>query len=113
MFKLDLSPTYKWPVTVHFVDASGKRSSRTFHVHFRRMKKSEIEELTRAQEQGEMSDADFMREIVADWEGIVDADGNPIGCDDESIAMLADIPEVASAIGIAWIESLTGGPRKN
>ncbi|RMF15191.1 MAG: hypothetical protein D6757_05015 [Alphaproteobacteria bacterium] len=113
MFKLDLSPSYKWPVTVRFVDESGRRHERTFHVLFRRLKKSEIDELTRAQELGEMDDAVFMREIVAGWDGIVDADGKPVECDDEAMRMLADIPEVASAIGVAWIESLAGGPRKN
>jgi len=113
MFKLDLSPAYKWPVVVRFVDESGRRHERTFHVLFRRLKKSEIEQITRAQEAGELDDAGFMREIVAGWDGIVDAHGRPIPCTDENIARLADIPEVATAIGMAWIESLAGGPRKN
>ncbi len=113
MFKLDLSPTYKYPVTVRFFDETGRRIERRFTAHFRRLKKSEAAELMTRAEAGEIEDAELMREIVAGWEGIADADGHPIECNDETIAELADIHEVASAIGVAWFESLTGGARKN
>lgn len=113
MFKLDLSPTYKWPVTVRLIEESGRLVERKFHAHFRRLKKSEIEDITKRVDAGGISDADFLREILDDWEGIVDAEGNPVECTDETIGMLGDIPEVSAAIGQAWLESLTGGPRKN
>ncbi len=112
-FVLDLSPTYRYPVVVRFLDEAGKRVERTFHAHFRRLKRSEVRELLARAEKGEVEDRELLARILADWEGIEDAAGKPIPCTPETIAEIAEIPEVAAAIAAAWAESLTEGARKN
>lgn len=112
MFKLDLSDSYTWPVTVEVVDA-GKSAKHTFDAQFRRLKQSQIDELIAAVRDGHKSDADLVAEVLVGWAGVKDAAGEDIPFTESSRDRVMDVYPVRPAVLAAWFESLAGAKRKN
>ena len=112
MFKIVTTPTYTWPVTVELPTDGGKTEKATFDAEFKRLTQSRVDEIKKAVERGEMTDADLAREALVGWSGVVDGDG-PVPYSESARDQLLDIPMVATAIVMALLGSLSGARRKN
>jgi hypothetical protein len=121
-FVLSKSATYLWPVRISLATDGGKQTIETFDAEFRRLPQSRINEIVRqakAAERGrlddeeQLEDADVVREIVAGWSDVKDADGEQIPFSSAKLTELLEIPTVAGQIVKAWFESLKEGKRKN
>lgn len=113
MFKLSQSQDYTWPVTVNMPQDGGKFAKETFDARFRRVAQERIDELRLQSESGEkMNDSAIVREVLVGWSGITD-DGQDLPFSPANLDRLLSLHGVASAIVVAWLESLSGERRKN
>jgi len=112
MFKLGKSQDYKWPVEVKLPTDGGGWTKETFDAQLRRLPQSRLDELRSKGEASEVSDSEICREIVVGWSGVTDGE-DQVPFSPENLSRLLDIPGVAHAIVMAWIESLSGSRRKN
>ena len=112
MFKIDASPTYTWPVTLELPTDGGKTEKATFDAEFKRLTQTRVDEIKKAVNIGEMSDADLAREALVGWAGVVDAHGQ-VPYSEKARDQLLDIPMVSTAIVMALLGSLSGAKRKN
>ena len=106
-FVLKKVSTYKWPVTVSVPVDGGKFRNETFSVLFRKIGRSQFNELAE-QDENALVDA-----IVEGWDGIKDEDGDNVPFTDEAKAVLLDDPFVMKAIINAYADSYGGAPAKN
>lgn len=113
MFKLDTSPTYRYPVAVELLDADGKPAKAEFKIDFARLKQSEIDDLLKKSRDGDIDDNAVSHRVVKGWDGVQDADGQPLAFNAENLDALLDVVPVRPAVITAWIESLSGAKRKN
>lgn len=111
MFVISQSPTYKYPVTVYSPkeDGTGKEK-REFTGIFKRLAVSEMKELTT---QKNLDDLIFARAVLVGWEGVKDDAEQDVKFSETTLASLLDQVGVATAIAVAFTESLDGAPRKN
>jgi hypothetical protein len=124
-FVLKQLSTYKWPVPFRMPIDGGKYEKQTFEAEFRRLPQSRINEIQsevqariKAAERGEsidgeVSDQSIADEVLADWSGIVDDDGDDISCTNATKAELLNVPMMAGFIVEAYFDSLTGKKTKN
>jgi len=112
MFKIVQNPTYTWPVTLEIPTDGGKTEKATFDAEFKRLTQSRVEEIRASVERGEMRDIDLAREAMVGWSGVVDSDG-AVPYSESGRDQLLDIPQVASAIVMALLSSISGAKRKN
>ena len=112
MFKIVQNPTYTWPVTLELPADGGKTEKATFDAEFKRLTQTRVEEIRHSVERGEMRDIDLAREVMTGWAGVVDADG-PVPYSEKARDQLLDIPQVASAVVMALLGSISGAKRKN
>ena len=111
-FVLKQSDTYTWPVSVDIpVDGHHQRS--TFEGKFKRVSQSRIREMGQEIEDGTITDGEMVAEVLVDWDGIDDDDGNPVKFSPSTLKQLIDVPMVATAIATAYFESIAGAKRKN
>lgn len=68
MLKIDVSPTFSWPVTVEIPQDGGKHVTGTITVTFNRLTDGQIQT-------AKVDDEEFCRALVAGWKGIADAQG--------------------------------------
>ena len=121
-FKLTQTATYTWPMKIVLPTDGGRRETHSFDAVLRRLPQSRINEIiklakamdrNRSDNDEELSDQDAAREIIADWSGVVDDDGESIPFSEASLTALLEIPTVAGQIIKGWFESLDGSKRKN
>ena len=112
-FVLKQSDTYIWPIQVDTPVDGGRHHRSTFDGEFRRVSQSRIREMGEQVENGEITDADLVSEVLVGWDGIDDDDGNPVKFSQSSLQQLVDVPMVATAIATAYFDSLSGAKRKN
>lgn len=124
-FVLKQSDSYSWPVSIRLPADGGKREKQTFDAVFKRLPQSRINEIQqlvqqriKAAESGEdldngVTDQTIADEILLDWSGVVDGDGEEIACTKASKAQLLDVPMLAGALIAAYFESLVEQKRKN
>lgn len=119
-FVIKQTDTYSWPVSFE-TPGDGKRTKQTFEALFRRYGVAKTSELQATLAGLEGLDIDkaakaaigVVTELVAGWEGITDADGEPFPFNAANLRALLDINGVMPAIVRAWSESLVGAPEKN
>ncbi len=112
MFKIASSETYSWPVTVSVPTDGGLLKAHTFTVQFKRIPQSRIEEIA-AGPRG-VSDREYAREFVAGWgSDVLDEQDVPVPFSVPALTQFLDIPGMATAIVLAYFESVTGAKRKN
>lgn len=109
MFKLTEKRTIKWPVTVDVPQDGGSTRPAKFTVEFRLLDQSDID-VSLAQAR---NDAEFLFEVMQDWEGVADEDGQTIEFSDDTARRVVDIPYVRNALLRAYFEAVSGGRRKN
>jgi len=112
MFKITQTASYSWPVSVNIPTNGGLYEKQTFDGDFKRLADSRLKEIRMAVEKEEMTDADFVREVMVGWKGVTDGT-NDVPFSESALAQLLDIPGVSGAIVTAVIESLSGLKRKN
>jgi hypothetical protein len=112
MFKLDQSPTYKWPVTVHIPADGGTFTTDTFDAHFKRLPQDRLETMRKQAMSGELTDRQFAVEVMGGWSSVTDG-GVDVAFSQSTLDRLLAIPGTASALVIAFVESQSGAPRKN
>ncbi|MFZ9654548.1 MAG: phage tail assembly chaperone [Limnohabitans sp.] len=111
-FVLKQSTTYTWPVTVEYPVDGGRTEKSTFDGEFKRLPQSRIKEITAAVEANELTDVDIAEEVLVGWSGVSDG-ADEIPFSQSALAQLLEVPLVASAIVMAFFNSLTGAKRKN
>lgn len=95
---------FTWPVRVTRPDG-GKWQQFEFTAHFRAFTKDDLDRLAA----GEINGADTIRAHLVGWEGVQDADGQPLAFTDESVsAALSDI-DVLRGLMEALAEAVAGG----
>lgn len=113
MFKLAVTPTYSWPVSVEIPTDGGKYDTATFQAVFKRGTVKEYEALYAKMESGELNFIDASREVLVGWDEVVGDGGQPVEFTPEARDKLLDIPRFAEAIFWAYVNSATGAKVKN
>jgi hypothetical protein len=119
-FVLKKSATYEWPVVLRLPIDGGRHEKQTFDARFNRLAQTrinEIQDLFRAKQRGDdeidLTDQSVADEVLAGWSNVQDEDGEDVPFTAASKAELLNIPAVASAIVVAYFESVTGNKAKN
>ena len=112
MFTLKQSTTFFWPVEVNVMADGGQHQKQTFDAEFRRLGQKQLDELRTKVEAGELTDADFVRQVVTGWRGVVD-DGAEVPFSAGALDQLLDLPGLAASIVIAFGKAHAGIVRKN
>lgn len=113
MFIISQKASYTWPVTVEFPVDGGKTERQTFDAEFRRIPQSRMADLRKQIEAGDVTDMDICLEVLTGWAGVTDDRGESVPFSEGAKAQLLDVPLVAAAVVMAWMQSLTGAKRKN
>ena len=112
MFKLNQSTSYFWPVTVNLPAENGNFDKQTFDGEFKRLGDTRLKEIRAKVEAAEITDAEFVREVMTGWKGVTD-DGEAVPFSAGNLERMLEIPGVAGAVIMAVVESLSGLKRKN
>lgn len=112
MFRLNQSATYFWPVSVNLPTDNGTFDKQTFDGEFKRLSDTRLKEVRAKVEAGEITDAEFVRDVMVGWKGVTD-DGTDVPFGEGNLTRLLEIPGTAGAIISAVVESLSGLKRKN
>ena len=114
MFKIDLSPSYWWPVRFNLPkETGGTQETYTFDVEYKRMTLSESEALGRRAEVEKLSDAAIAAEMVIGWKGVADGTGAPVPFSEAALRRALDTPNVAAAVVSTFFESNARASSKN
>lgn len=109
MFIISQSDNYSWPVSVSLATNDGKFQQHDFKVVFKRIPQSRFEELCRElKENQEFFDKDFCREVVVGWTDVTDSNGQEVPFSQGFLEKLLDVPQVASSISLAFLDSIRG-----
>lgn len=124
-FVLKQSSSYVWPVTVKLPISGGKFEKQTFDAEFKRLPQARINKIQievqariKSSERNEtaddsISDQSIAEELLIGWSGVLDEDGDEVPFSESMKQQLLDIPTLASAIIVAYFDSLTGVKTKN
>jgi len=121
MFKLDVSPTYEWPVKFTLIDAKGRKQGHTITLIFRRIEREEMIDMNIADESVSQrtgaevieADLDYLLTFVDGWKD-VEIGGDSTFNRDNLRKLLNGVPSIHRMISEAFIESANGGyQRKN
>lgn len=111
-FKFAPADTYKTKVTVLIPGDFGKTQRCEFTVQFKRLKASEYREtlvrLGEAARRAEVTDVDaaLLSEVVLGWDGLLDADDQPVSFSPDALGELLDIGCYRHAIFDRFIEGV-------
>lgn len=116
-FKLDLSPSYRWPVSFTITGEDGAPTPCVLELDFKRLKQSELEELikqlTSDDSRGRLADRDFCLAHVLGWHGVKDNEDKDLAFSIEGLLTLLEIVGVQGAIVRAYFDSVKVGQEKN
>jgi hypothetical protein len=124
-FVLKQSSSYVWPVTVRLPISGGKFEKQTFDAEFKRLPQARINKIQievqariKSSERNEtaddsISDQSIADEILIGWANVLDVDGDEVPFSESMKQQLLDIPTMATAIIVAYFDSLTGTKTKN
>lgn len=112
MFVIKKAESYVWPVTFRIPTDGAKYESVSFDAVFKRITQTRIGEITKAVEDGSISDADLCREVLIGWSGITE-DEKEVPFTPGMLDRLLDVPGFAGAVVGTFYESLVGARRKN
>lgn len=113
MFKIIQPTEYSWGITVELPADGGRVEKQTFDGIFKRVSQTRLGEIQKSIEANEMRDIDLAREVLIGWKGVVDGNGEEVPFSESARDQLLDIPMVAAAVVIAFMQSITGAKRKN
>lgn len=120
MFRLDLSPSYAYPVKFTVIDETGAQKTHQIKAVFKRFNREEIIELESegAQTVGKKSadeiiqaDIDYLMKFMVGWQE-VEVNGSQLFSEDALKAFISQVPQVTSEITTAFFESAVGGQKR-
>lgn len=120
MFKLNLSPTFEWPVKFTTIDAAGRQQAHTITMIFRRLDREEMIDMnitdempaTRLGSEVIEVDLDYLLTFVEGWKD-VEIDGDTAFSRDNLRKLLKGVPAIHREITAAFIEAANGGRKKS
>ena len=118
-FKIDLSETYNYPVSLEIVGDKGKYQKFSFNAEFKRLSQSEVEQLgedirPQGGEPAKLNDEDLVDIVMVNWSDIYDEHGQPIEFSNpKHKAAVLDVFGVKQALVKGFFESINGVKRKN
>ena len=123
-FVLEQSPTFKHPVSIREVLDGGKIRTHQFTAIFNRLTQTRMEEVlmqtsalsAKARRFEEIDDIPFRAiadEILAGWEGITTADGEPVEMTPTTKAQLLDRVAIADSLVTTFLEAHEKARAKN
>jgi hypothetical protein len=112
-FVLKQSDTYVWPVTFDIPVDGGRHEKQTFDVQFKRMPQKWIRDIAKKIDADEVFDVDVAREVVLGWSGITDDAGKEVPFSQKALDQVLDVPTLASAMVLAYFNSVAGVKAKN
>ena len=123
-FVLEQSPTFRHPVSIREVLDGGKIRTHQFTAIFNRLTQTRIEEagmqvsalqaaIRRGEEIKDIPTRQIADEILAGWEGITTADGEPVEMTASTKAQLLDRAAVADALVETFFEADRKARAKN
>lgn len=102
MFKLAQSPKFWATVKAEVQAEDGRRVEVRFDVQYHRLALSRIKEITDEISANRSFDDELLREIVADWRGIADEDGEPLAFNAERLQQLFDAGFGPAVLAAFW-----------
>jgi hypothetical protein len=109
MFKVTTSPSYIVPVEVTL---PGDTNKQTFDIDFKRLTKTEIDDLKERIRTNKVSDREICHDLVLGWAGIKGSDGDlefTVG----NLDAVLNIHPVEAAVITAFFASINGARVKN
>ena len=100
-------------MAVEFPSDGGKTEKQTFDGEFKRIPQSRMTELREKISGSDITDVELAREVLVGWAGVNDGNGDAVPYSEGARDQLLDVPLVAAAVVMAWMNSLTGAKRKN
>lgn len=113
MFTLDLSDTFWWPVTFSVPGDGGKYVKHAFEVEFKRLSTEQLQELRDRVRAENLRDDQVAAELIQDWRGVVDREGNPIAYTPAHVKRALGVSGLGSAVVAAYHRAVTEAPAKN
>ncbi len=109
MFKVQQSPIFTRPVTVHVPEGGGTRDD-TFSATFKAIPSSEVARFDLGTEAGTK---EFLRAVTKDLGDLADAAGEPLKCNAEIFEQVLDWPFTRLALASAYFEGVTAARTGN
>lgn len=121
MFKLDLSPTYAYPVKFTLIDEAGNQKTHQIKALFKRFSRDALIELQNEEsaiatgkKSGEdiiEADLTYLRKFMDGWQD-VEINGSQQFNDEQLRTLLNQVPQISTAITEAFFESAAGGQKR-
>jgi hypothetical protein len=117
--------SYLWPVSIDVPVDGGRYEKLSFDAKFRRIPQDRTEALTllavkNAQQlqmgqepEKDGTDRAVAEEVLEGWAGVIDDDGEEVPFSTTALQSLLVFPGAASAIVLAWYDSINGKKAKN
>lgn len=123
-FILEQSPTFTWPITIREVQDGGRHRTHQFEAIYRRLPQSRMEEIMviyqamkaairRDEPIDNLPTREIASEILAGWNGINDATGQPVEFNDVTKTQLLEVATVADALVSTFFEAFEKAKVKN
>tara|TARA_R100000700_G_C3118107_1_gene108274 strand:+ start:105 stop:446 length:342 start_codon:yes stop_codon:yes gene_type:complete len=103
-FVIDQSPTYKWKVEVR-VNIDDKIETQIFTALFKNVTQSRFREMIKMVEDKQIEDTDVVKEVLLGWENMEASDGSQVEFTKQNLNKLLEVRGVATAIGVAFMDS--------
>lgn len=116
MFQLSTNPatqTYLSTVRVEMPGDNGKKKTNEFNARFKRLSQSELDDLSKRLQEGEVNDAGVINEVMVGWDGVKDESGNDVEFNADNLAALLDVHPVRPTLVKAFFVSVYGAATKN
>jgi hypothetical protein len=121
MFKLDLSPTYAYPVKFTVIDENGNQKTHQIKALFKRFNRDALIELQNESTPDRQSiksadeilnaDIEYLRKFMDGWQE-VEINGSQQFNDEQLRLLLNQVPQISTAITEAFFESAAGGQKR-
>lgn len=110
--KIVVAPKVKFKVKGTFADETGKDVPFDFTLTAKRLDTDQIAEKTSLGADATTSVRDFVKEVVEDWSGVNDADGQALPFSTDALDGLLRLPGVALLVFRAFLDN-NGAKEKN
>jgi hypothetical protein len=107
-FKLSLSPSYLWPISVDIPAESGAIETSTFKARFSRLTIDQFAALAEKK-----NGREILREVLIGWEDLTGADDKPLPFTAEAREILLSIGPVLSELSVQLMRSQVMAKEKN
>ena len=115
MFKLSLSKTYEWPISVSVpAETGGEFVELEFTAIFHRGRVKKILQNSRKTSDEKLSDTDTVAQMLAGWKDVMAEDDTPLPYNRANLTKVLEVaPGLSGEIATAFFESATKAQEKN